>query len=114
MKKRILVVDDEVALTRMIRLNLERTGRFVVREENQGSEALHTIRAFKPDLVFLDVMMPDMGGDEVASLINEDPELSGTRYVFLTAVVTKAETAAVGGEIGGSLFLAKPVKIAEL
>lgn len=114
MKRRILVVDDEPALTRMVKLNLERTGDFEVRTENMGSRALQAAREFKPDLIFLDVMMPDMGGDEVATQLKEDPELSQTRFVFMTAIVTKEETGATGSSIGGNVFLAKPVKTDEL
>lgn len=114
MKRRILVVDDEPALTRMVKLNLERTGGFEVRTENMGSRALQAAREFKPDLIFLDVMMPDMGGDEVATQLKEDPELSQTKFVFMTAIVTKEETGTTGSSIGGNVFLAKPVKTDEL
>ena len=114
MKKKILVVDDEASLTRLIKANLERTGKFEVLTENQGEKAIEAARKFRPDLIFLDVMMPDMGGDEVAALIEEDPVLSGTKYVFLTAIVRKEETQATGSMIGGHLFLAKPVKTEEL
>jgi len=113
-KKKILLVDDEPALTRMLRLNLEQTGRFEVREENHGSQALRVVREFRPDLVFLDVMMPDIGGDEVAEQLKQDPALSGVRYAFLTAIVTKRETGAGAAEISGETFLAKPVKREEL
>ena len=114
MKKRILVVDDEVALTRIIKLNLERTGNYEVRTENMGSMAVPAAKEFKPDLIFLDVMMPDMGGEDVAALFKEDPVLSNIALVFLTAIVTKEETQSKETDIGGNLFLAKPVKTEEL
>lgn len=113
-KKRILLVDDEPALTRMMRLNLEQTGLYEVREENRGSDALATARAFKPDLIFLDVMMPDVGGDEIAAQIDEAPDLAHVRYVFLTAIVTKRETGNGAAQISGKTFIAKPVKREEL
>jgi CheY-like chemotaxis protein len=114
MKKKILLVDDEPALTRMIQRNLERTGRFQVETENRGGDAIAAAKRFRPDLIFLDVMMPDMPGDEVAAAIDQDPELQGTPYIFLTAIVTHGDTDATGGEIGGRLFLAKPVKLQEM
>ena len=114
MKKRILVVDDEPALTRMVKLNLERTGSYEVRTENQGSMAVQAAREFKPDLIFLDVMMPDMSGDEVSAQLKEDEELSQVKFVFMTAIVTKDETEDMGSNIGGNEFLAKPVKTDEL
>jgi CheY-like chemotaxis protein len=112
--KKILLVDDEAALTRVIRLNLEQTGRFEVREENRGANAVRVAREFMPDLIFLDVMMPDMGGDEIAAELDEDPELRNIKYVFLTAIVTKSETGVGAAEISGKTFLAKPVKRNEL
>ena len=114
MKKRILVVDDEVALTRLIKLNLERTGNYEVRTENMGCMAIPAAKEFRPDLIFLDVMMPDMSGDEVAALLKEDPILSNIAFVFMTAIVTKEETQAMDTDIGGNMFLAKPVKTEEL
>jgi CheY-like chemotaxis protein len=114
MKKRILVVDDEAALTRMVKLNLEQTGDYEVRTENQGSKAIAAAREFKPDLIMLDVMMPDMTGDEVAAELREDPQLEHIKQIFMTAIVTKEETGETGGEIGGNVFLAKPVKTEDL
>jgi CheY-like chemotaxis protein len=114
MKDRILVVDDEAALTRMVKLNLEKTGQYEVRTENQGTMAIAAVREFKPDLVLLDVMMPDMTGDDIAAALKEDPQLQDTKYIFMTAIVTKEETEATGSEIGGNVFLAKPVKTDEL
>lgn len=114
MKKRILVVDDEAALTRMIKLNLERSGDYEVRTENEGSMAIPAAREFKPDLIFLDVMMPDMSGDEVSALLKEDEELSQVPFIFMTAIVTKDETESMGSNIGGNEFLAKPVRTEEM
>ena len=114
MTKKILVVDDEAVLTKMVKMNLERTGKYEVRTENEGSKALQAAREFKPDLIIMDVMMPDMSGDEAIAEIREDPNLSATPYVFMTAIVTRAETEDMGSNIGGNEFLAKPVKTEEL
>ena len=114
MSKRILVVDDEIALTRMVKMNLENAGDFVVRTVNQGSAAISAAREFMPDLIFLDVMMPDMSGDEVALELREDPVLANIPMVFMTAIVTKSETGSTGANIGGNEFLAKPARTADL
>ena len=114
MKKRILMVDDEPALTRMVKINLERTGNYEVRTENQGRMAVPAAREFKPDLILLDVMMPDMTGDEVAAALKEDAELSKIKFIFMTAIVTKGEIGEISTNIGGNIFLAKPVKTDEL
>lgn len=114
MIKKILVVDDEVVLTKMVKMNLERTGKYEVRTENMGSHACQAAKEFKPDLIFMDVMMPDMSGDEAIAAIKEDDELSSIPYIFMTAIVSKAETAEMGNNIGGNEFLAKPVKTEEL
>lgn len=114
MKKRILVVDDEAALTRVVKFNLERTGNYEVHTENLGRNTIAAAKEFNPKLIILDVMMPDMGGDEVSSLLRDDPELCHIKIIFMTAIVTRDETEQMGENIGGNIFLAKPVKIDEL
>jgi len=114
MTKKILMVDDEVVLTKMVKMNLERTGNYQVRTENEGSKALQAAREFKPDLILMDVMMPDMSGDEAIAEIRDDENLASIPYVFMTAIVSKAETEDMGSNIGGNEFLAKPVKTEEL
>jgi CheY-like chemotaxis protein len=114
-KKKILIVDDEVDFTRVLKLNLDAFGKYEVRAENDSSIALDTLRAFKPDLVLLDIMMPAVDGGEIAHQIEEDESLSDTPVVFLTATVTKEEVASSNrGHIGGHVFIAKPVGIKEL
>lgn len=112
-KKRILIVDDESGFTRLLKLTLERTGGYLVREENDGTKALMAAREFSPDLILLDIVMPKIDGGDVASQIKADPMLKGTRIVFLTAIVSKKE-AATGGLIGGFPFIAKPVSLEAL
>ena len=113
-KTRVLVVDDEPSITRMIKLNLERTGDYEVWTENEGSRAVQAAREFRPDIIFLDVMMPDVQGNIVAEQLKEDATLKDIKRVFLTAIVTRDETADGGNEIGGNHFLAKPVNTQDI
>ncbi len=114
MKKKILVIDDEAALTRMIKLNLERTGNYEVRTENVGANAIEAIREFRPDLLFLDVMMPGTDGTDIGQRLKNEEEFADVKFVFMTAIVSKEETDALGSTIGGNEYLAKPVKTEEL
>ncbi|MEO6788961.1 MAG: response regulator [Chthoniobacteraceae bacterium] len=104
-KKKILLVDDESGFTRLLRLTLP---AYEIREENNPLKALQTAKDFKPDMIFLDVIMPDIDGGTVASQMKEDPALKDVPIVFLTAIVSKDETG-TRGKIGGCDFLAKPV-----
>lgn len=113
-KKRILIIDDEATFTRMVRLNLEKTGKYEVREENRGRRGAAAAREFKPHLIFLDVIMPDADGGEVAAHIQADTRLKNVPIVFLTATVSKREVGDTGGTRGGLYFLAKPVTLEQL
>jgi CheY-like chemotaxis protein len=113
-KKRILVVDDEPSITRLLKLNLEQTNDYEVRTENDANAALPAAEEFKPDLILLDVMMPGMDGGELAAAFQANPRLKSVPIVFLTAAATKGEVYARGGKVGGLPFLAKPVEIAEV
>lgn len=113
-KIRVLLIDDEIGLTRLLKLNLEETDRYEVRTEHQGSQGLAAARAFRPDVILCDVLMPDMEGTEVASQIKADPSLAKTPVVFLTAVVSREEVAEKGGMIGGHPFIAKPVTVEDI
>ena len=112
--KRILVVDDEVNVTRTMKVILERAGTYLVQTENQATHALAAARAFHPDLVLLDVMMPDMSGGAVAAQIHADAALKHVPIVFLTGIVNKKDAGDEGIEVGGQRFLAKPVNLSAL
>ena len=113
-KKRILIVDDEVSFARMVKLNLEKTGAFDVRTENKATYALAAAREFKPDLIILDVIMPNMDGGDVSNQFKRDRQLRDTPIIFLTATVSKREAGEGGLNSGGALFLAKPVSVEAL
>lgn len=109
----ILLIDDNHDFTRAAKLALEKTGAYFVCEENDPTKAYQTAQSYKPDLILLDVAMPQTDGGEVAARIQSDPALRGIPVVFLTALVTKAETKS-GLRIEGHPFLAKPITFAEL
>jgi CheY-like chemotaxis protein len=113
-KKRILVVDDRVSNTRLLKLSLEQTGDYEVREENSALAAPATAEEFQPQLILMDVMMPGMDGGELAACLKGNPKLKDVPIVFLTAAITKAEIAANGELRGGYPFLAKPVVLSEV
>jgi CheY-like chemotaxis protein len=112
-KPRILIIDNNRDFTFAAKLALERTQRYSVWEENEPGRAHQTAQCVKPDLILLDIAMPETDGGEVAARIESDPALHRTPVVFLTALVTKAEARA-GLEIQGHPYLAKPISIPEL
>ena len=113
-KKRILVVDNESSFTHLLKLNLEQTGGYEVKEENDAKRILASTLEFKPDLVLLDIMMPGTSGAHAAAQLKENERLKNIPVVFVTAMVSKQETTSQGGIIGGNFFVAKPVGTREL
>jgi CheY-like chemotaxis protein len=112
-ERRILIVDNDKNSTHLVKVLLEKTGRYLVFEENEPTRAQLSARNFRPDLILLDVVMPETDGGDVAARIKADPELQNAPIIFLTALVTRAE-AKTGLHIDGHPFLAKPVNIPEL
>ena len=113
-RKKILIVDDEEQFTQMIKLNLEETGDYAVTVENKGRQALAVARGVKPDIIFLDVIMPDIDGPQLLKDFRDDPLFSQVPIVFLTALVTQAEVGDKGAVIAGNAFIAKPVTTQQL
>lgn len=108
-RRRILVVDDEERMVRLIRLNLERDG-FEVVEALNGREALEKLRDTTPDLVLLDVMMPDLDGFEVLQMIRE---ISNVPVIMLTAKGEENDRVR-GLELGADDYVVKPFSSREL
>jgi len=112
-KRHILIVDDDPDSTHLVKILLEKTGNYVVLEENDADQAHRSARNFRPHAILLDIMMPKTDGSEVAAQIEADPELCGTPIIFLTALITEPETRA-GLRIEGHRSLAKPINIPRL
>ncbi|MEI9478766.1 MAG: response regulator [Deltaproteobacteria bacterium] len=113
-KKRILIIDDEVSFSQLVKLNLEATGKYEVRTEEKGSLGLVAAKQFKPDLILLDLIMQDMGGGEVSCRLKIDEETKNIPIVYLTAVMTEEEVEARGGIVSGLQVVAKPVGTGDL
>jgi DNA-binding response OmpR family regulator len=111
--QRILIVDDDREGTHLVKVLLEKINCYVVREENDAAKAHESARDFRPDLILLDMMMPQIDGRDIAAQIDADPELQRTPIIFLTALATTAEATA-GISFQGHPILAKPINILEL
>ena len=107
--RRVLVVDDEVAFTNLVKLNLEKTGRFTVREVNDPTAALAAAREFRPQIMLLDVIMPGRDGGQVLAELRAN-EFTHLPVIFVTATMTQRGLQQRDNEIDGVPFVAKPVE----
>ncbi len=103
---RILVVDDDKQIVRLIRSYLEQAG-YQVLTAHDGETALHAIRREQPDLVVLDLMLPDRDGWEITRLIRSDQTLANLPIIMLTARVEDTDKI-VGLELGADDYITKP------
>jgi len=108
MSSKILVVDDEADIVEFISYNLEKEG-YTVQSARNGLEAVEKASSFRPDLIVLDVMMPQLDGIEACRKIRENPELSITFIMFLTARDEEYSEIA-GFDAGGDDYVFKPIK----
>ncbi|MDZ4710564.1 MAG: response regulator [Saprospiraceae bacterium] len=109
MEQKILIVDDEAHIRMLIEQTLEELedeGVEFLTADN-GEVALNLIRSEKPDLVFLDVMMPKMNGMDVCAHVKSDPELSGVFIILLTAKGQDFDRQK-GQEVGADVYMTKP------
>lgn len=109
---RILVVEDEDNIAVALEFLLSREGH-VHSRLSEGGPVLNTIRTERPDLVLLDVMLPDMSGYDVVTDLRADPELAGVRVLLMTARGSVVERRK-GLALGADGFVAKPFELAEL
>lgn len=105
-KSKILVVDDEPFICRSLSFVL-RKGDYEVIEARNGEEAIAAIREHKPDLVFLDVMMPKINGFEVTEKVRADPDLAHIKIILLTAKGQESDRE-VGKTAGANDYMTKP------
>ena len=103
---KVLVVDDEPFICRSLTFVLKK-GNYDVLEARDGQEALSAIREHKPDLVFLDVMMPKINGFEVTQAVRGDKDLDDVAIILLTAKGQECDRA-VGKDAGADDYMTKP------
>ncbi len=108
-KARILVVEDQADTLVALSERLQREG-FTVLEASTGESAIHQAKSEIPDLILLDVRLPDTGGHVVARVLHEDPTTDHIPIIFLTALISKHQEA----KYQGSQTLAKPIEMPRL
>ena len=106
MAQRILVVDDDKEIVRLVRAYLEQAG-YRVFVAYDGEMALHTIRTERPDLVVLDLMLPGRDGWDITRIVRADPTLAGIPIIMLTARVEDSDRI-IGLELGADDYITKP------
>jgi pilus assembly protein CpaE len=112
MAEKILIVDDDVQTLRLVGLMLERQGYKILAASN-GTQAIGMARSEHPDLILLDVMMPDVDGFSVARTLRKEPETTDIPILMFTAK-TQVEDKIAGYEAGADDYLTKPIHPAEL
>jgi phosphate regulon transcriptional regulator PhoB len=109
---KILVVDDEKDIVDLIAFNLQKEG-FVVAKAYDGNAAIRLIKTQKPDLVILDLMLPEISGLDVCKAIRGNPETAGLAIIMLTAKADELDKI-LGLEMGADDYITKPFSIKEL
>ena len=108
-KTRVLIIDDEASFTKMVKLNLEATGKHTVETLNESRRAIEVAKEFQPNIILLDVVMPEFDGGDVANNLRTRTATKEIPIIFVSAMVSKKESESGFYESGGEHFLAKPV-----
>jgi len=112
-KRKILVVDDDAEIVELIVEVLERDGRFEVKTASSGYEAGMATQRFRPELILLDYMLPDVNGNVVCQTIRRNPEFENIKIIIVSGVVKEDEIAQLL-KSGAEDFIRKPFNITEL
>ena len=114
MKKRILLLDDEMDFASVMKMTLELTGEYEVRTAVRSTTFLQVAQDFRPDLILLDCMMPGLDGGEVAGQIQADPQLKDTPFMFFTATADQVEQRPSRCYQGVQTYLPKTMELDDL
>ncbi|MFB0551865.1 MAG: response regulator [Phycisphaerae bacterium] len=112
-KRKVLIVDDDAEIVELIVEVLERDGRFEVKTASSGYEAGMATERFRPDLILLDYMLPDVNGNVVCQTIRRNPEFENIKIIIVSGVIKEDEIAQLL-KSGAEDFIRKPFNIAEL
>ncbi|MDO4857984.1 MAG: response regulator [Thermoguttaceae bacterium] len=108
--RKILIVDDDVEIVTLIQDMLERDGRFEVRAANNGFDAGMMVKEYHPDLIVLDVMLPDINGKEVCQRVRNDKTMDDVRIICISGMVEENRIQDLRNS-GADEFLAKPFDV---
>ena len=108
--RKILIVDDDVEIVTLIQDMLERDGRFEVRTANNGFDAGMMVKEYHPDLIVLDVMLPDINGKEVCQRVRNDKTMDDVRIICISGMVEENRIQDLRNS-GADEFLAKPFDV---
>ncbi len=112
-KRKLLIVDDDEDLVELLADVFERDGRFDIKIANNGFDAGMLVKEFRPDLVVLDVMLPDINGKEVCQRVRSDPTLEAVKIICISGMVEQDKVAELK-EAGADDFLHKPFAVDRL
>jgi len=112
-KRKILVVDDDVELVELITDVLDRDGRFEVRSVNNGFDAGMMVKDYKPDLIVLDVMLPDINGKEVCQRVRSDKTMDSVQIICISGMVEEDKVDGLK-QAGANDFMRKPFEVDRL
>jgi CheY-like chemotaxis protein len=112
-KTRILLVDDEPDQLRILEKMLEARGHTII-TATCGSDAITIAKTERPDLIILDIALPDIVGGDVAATLKECPQTKGIPIIFLSGIFSKMEESKMGHAVGGNTIFAKPCDMNEL
>ncbi|RMF37849.1 MAG: response regulator [Planctomycetota bacterium] len=112
-KKKLLIVDDEQDLVELIADAFQRDGRFEIRTANNGFDAGMQVKEFRPDIVILDVMLPDINGKEVCQRVRSDKTLDSVKIICISGMVEPDKVSELM-EAGADGFVQKPFTVESL
>ncbi len=112
-KRKVLIVDDDEDLVELIADHLERDGRFEIRSANNGFDAGMMVKEYRPDIIVLDVMLPDINGKEVCQRVRSDKTMEDTRIICISGMVEEDKVADLR-EAGANDFMHKPFEVEKL
>ncbi|MFH1191702.1 MAG: response regulator [Candidatus Omnitrophota bacterium] len=112
-KKKVMLIDDEEHFLKLMKLNLENTGKYEVQTLSDAREIILKIKSFNPDVILLDILMPKMDGVEVCKILNADPAGGRIPIITLSALDTDKDRLMMY-KLGVVDFLIKPIEKDEL
>ncbi len=112
-KKKVMVVDDELDLLKMLKLNLENTDKYEVQTMSDAGNIIALVKLFQPDIILMDILMPKVNGAQACKMLKDDPEVRHIPIITLTALDTEKDKIIMFG-LGVADFLTKPIGHDEL